>query len=469
MVVWGGQFYDTAFDEYHPIGDGGRYDPATDTWTPTSATNAPAARSWHTAVWSGQEMVVWGGVGTQLLDDGGRYDPMSDAWTPTGNVGAPTPRFAHTGVWTGTQLIVWGGRGVSSYLDSGGRYDPAADTWAPLSENNSPVGRYRHTAVWTGSEMIVWGGLDGQGVSATGGRYDPTTDAWVATSLSGSPSGRLNHTAVWTGSNMIIWAGFDGADELTGGAYHPPTDMWTPLSTTDAPTNGQGHTAIWTGRHMVVWGGSQRGTFTLLNTGSRYDPASDTWTRTTADNAPMGRVGHVAVWSGEFMIVWGGEDALSTKTGGAYCACVPTLHYRDADGDGRGDPEAFVQSCSQPEGHVTDGNDCDDGAADVWAAPGEVRDLLFVDGVTLGWKTPADPGATLIGYDVIRSDDPADFMSGAVCIATDVMTVTAADASSPVQGKALFYLVRAETGCPDGQGTLGTDSSGTPRSGRSCP
>src|SRR5437879_3931108 len=32
-----------------------------DTWTATSTTNAPDAREQHTAVWTGSEMIVWGG------------------------------------------------------------------------------------------------------------------------------------------------------------------------------------------------------------------------------------------------------------------------------------------------------------------------------------------------------------------------------------------------------------------------
>src|SRR5262249_13958835 len=32
-----------------------------DTWTATSTINAPAARELHTAVWTGSEMIVWGG------------------------------------------------------------------------------------------------------------------------------------------------------------------------------------------------------------------------------------------------------------------------------------------------------------------------------------------------------------------------------------------------------------------------
>ena len=34
-----------------------------DTWTPTSTTNAPTARNQHSAVWTGSEMIVWGGGG----------------------------------------------------------------------------------------------------------------------------------------------------------------------------------------------------------------------------------------------------------------------------------------------------------------------------------------------------------------------------------------------------------------------
>ena len=35
--------------------------PATDSWAATSTTNAPSARDFHKAVWTGSEMIVWGG------------------------------------------------------------------------------------------------------------------------------------------------------------------------------------------------------------------------------------------------------------------------------------------------------------------------------------------------------------------------------------------------------------------------
>ncbi len=58
-----------------------------DTWTPTSTPNAPAGRRSHTAVWTGSEMIVWGGYfydgSLHWLNTGGRYNPSTDSWTAT--------------------------------------------------------------------------------------------------------------------------------------------------------------------------------------------------------------------------------------------------------------------------------------------------------------------------------------------------------------------------------------------------
>src|SRR5439155_17250431 len=83
-----------------------------DTWTPTSLTNAPAARSRHTAVWTGSEMIVWGGFAgfSGFLNTGGRDTPSADSWTPTSITNAPGARDSHTAVWTGSEMIVWGGQ-----------------------------------------------------------------------------------------------------------------------------------------------------------------------------------------------------------------------------------------------------------------------------------------------------------------------------------------------------------------------
>ncbi len=290
-----------------------------DTWTATSTTNAPDARAGHTAVWTGSEMIVWGGgaSGPTYLNTGGKYNPSTDSWTATSVTNAPDARAGHTAVWTGSEMIVWGGYNGSGYLNTGGRYNPGADSWVATSTTNAPAGRQEYTAVWTGSEMIVWGGYDGAYLN-TGGRYNPNIDSWTPTSTANAPQGRSDHTAIWTGSEMIVWGGFFGGIPLSnGGRYNPGTDSWTATSTTNAPSPRAYHTAVWTGSEMIVWGGWDDSNF--FNTGGRYNSGTDTWTATSTTNAPAARFQHTAVLAGSEMIVWGGWNGPNVfNTGGKY-------------------------------------------------------------------------------------------------------------------------------------------------------
>ena len=114
-----------------------------------------------------------------------------DTWTATSTTSAPDGRYDHTAVWTGSEMIVWGGHNGTSYVNTGGRYNPTTDSWTATSTTNAPAARGEgHTAVWTGSEMIVWGGAGNAGVLNTGGRYNPSTNSWTATSTTGAPAGR---------------------------------------------------------------------------------------------------------------------------------------------------------------------------------------------------------------------------------------------------------------------------------------
>jgi N-acetylneuraminic acid mutarotase len=303
MIVWGGL-------GPIPLNTGGRYNPSTDSWVTTTTTNAPAVRSYHTAVWTGTEMIVWGGLNDAgPLNSGGRYNPITDSWIPTTISNAPDARYIHTAVWTGSEMIVWGGFN-GNYLNTGGRYNPGTRRWTATSTTNPPDARQFHTAVWTGSEMIVWGGY-GNGVFNTGWRYNPVTNNWIATSTTNPPDVRYYHTAVWTGNEMIVWGGTsDGFNALGDGArYDPGTNSWTATSGANAPAARQNHTAVWSGSEMIVWGG-----YFDSNTGGRYNPSSDSWVNTGTANVPLGRRAHTAVWTGSEMIVWGGNPANPDST-----------------------------------------------------------------------------------------------------------------------------------------------------------
>ena len=74
-------------------------------------------------------MIIWGGLSSEgfVHDDGGLYDPALDSWAPMTEAAAPGPRMVRQqeSVWSGSELIVWGGtNGSEAGLGSGARYCP---------------------------------------------------------------------------------------------------------------------------------------------------------------------------------------------------------------------------------------------------------------------------------------------------------------------------------------------------------
>lgn len=305
MIVTGGRVLNST------SAAAGRYNPATDTWTLSSTTNAPANADWPTAVWTGKEMIVWGG-GPTARKTGARYDPQTDTWTATA-VPAWTyfERMNHAAVWTGKEMLVWGGSNgtYTSGLNTGGRYDPVTNAWTLMTTTNAPSGRYEPKAVWTGQEMIVWGGYAGAPQS-TGGRYDPTTDTWTSMSATNEPAARSRHAMVWTGSEVLVWGGQGASTTYLGNGkrYQPAGDSWADMSLTNAPAARASLSGVWTGTELLVFGGliKQSNIATATDTGGRYDPAANVWTPLGRRAAPAQRMGHVMVWTGSEVIVFGG-------------------------------------------------------------------------------------------------------------------------------------------------------------------
>ena len=175
-------------------------------------------------------MIVWGGYdGGSYWNTGGRYNPSTDSWTTTSTTSAPTDRSSHTAVWTGSEMIVWGGIASGpTFLNTGGRYNPSTETWVATSTTNAPEARAGHTAAWTGSEMVVWGG---QGASHpllnTGGRYcgqypppTPTpspTPTIIVTNTNDSGPGSLRQALADASDGDIIGFAVTGTIGLTSG------------------------------------------------------------------------------------------------------------------------------------------------------------------------------------------------------------------------------------------------------------
>lgn len=374
LIVWGGQA-----DPPWPF-DGARFDPATGAWTPLPSAPALAARRNPGAVWTGSEMILWGGEGESgPLGDGARFNPATGQWTALPADGSPSPRSGHLVAWTGTEMIVWGGLGTSGPLGDGARYNPASNQWTPITATLAPAPRREPAAAWTGTELLVWGGADDGGPLADGARYTPAPESWNSMESTGAPAARFGAPGVWTGTELLVWGGHDGAGPLaTGGRYNPAENSWSPLPGAGAPAPRFSFSAAWTGYEMVIWGGEDGAN--SFDNGARFQPGTNLWLPMTLASAPAPRAGQTAVWTGRQMLVWGGFSGTAyLNSGGAYCACAQApapadgaCDGLDADCDGTADEDYSAETTQCGEGTCARNglSSCENGAVQANCTPG---------------------------------------------------------------------------------------------------
>jgi hypothetical protein len=326
-------------------------------------------RSGPSSVWTGRELLVWGGLTSEnrRLADGAALDPVANRWRalPPAPIG---PRAYAPAVWTGTEMLVWGGvvDGGSAAVD-GAAYDPRTNRWRAIA--SQPFGGAGPSAfVWTGSEMVVVSALNGLNTTA----YNPATDRWRR--LADPPGAPLMPypEAVWTGSQIVLvmWPsggrgfGFGSSDPppsptsvverpsttgpattlppppppplpvlpAVGGpnsgmfvaAYTPGSDQWSRLPAVDLK-DGSLPRVVWTGSEVLVLQAS--------SPGAAYSPARGAWRRLAplpADYLPEAP----AVWTGRSGLLWAGGQA-----GWAYDAGADAWSTFDAGGlPARSDP-----------------------------------------------------------------------------------------------------------------------------------
>ena len=97
-----------------------------DDWSPISVANAPTARTAHSGVFTRidvtDQMIVWGGQDSDSLpfaNTGGRWKRSTNSWTATTTTSAPSGRQGQPAVWTGHEMIVWGGDAGTDTQEAG--------------------------------------------------------------------------------------------------------------------------------------------------------------------------------------------------------------------------------------------------------------------------------------------------------------------------------------------------------------
>jgi hypothetical protein len=446
LIIWSG-------DVERTIHRGISLDPVTEEWR--MLPDPPAWPAAPSLVWTGDRAVLWGGLpsssaGSSERAVGSVFEPRGDHWTEMaeplpepegfeGNLGSQSM------LWTGDRVLVstgalgtgvdpdrslllsydpddntweyvgvaptsaetWGVRSLMAgdrvvlisdrlYLSQPGWVpggEPvSADTWPTTTTTTVPPAtttslgttttvaeissdwrqlaspplsdRIWSSATWTGSELIVWGGATANGSTfSDGAAYDLSEDSWRF--LAESPlQPRANYVAIWTGDRLIVWGGASYGtggqliDRLDDGAsYDPKTDTWAPISSPPL-TGGPGYSAVWTGDEVIVLGGNDQSSSypeAAIGQAAAFNPTTDTWRAMTL---PQDLLINDSIWTGSEVVMYGVDFYLGRLIGFAYDPAED--HWRDL-------PDAPINP--------------------------PVPDIAFVDGRVLTWTyDPEDQG-----------------------------------------------------------------------------
>lgn len=282
---------------------------STTTTAPPEADNVPfdlgplQARGGHSVIWTGEEMIVWGGSADELdqtlFADGAAFDPVANTWRMI----APAPlepRLDHHAVWTGSEMLIVSGAGL---LD-GAAYDPVSDSWRPIAEapfslvtHLSEKGTEMSSSVWTGDELVVWE-VRGDRVAA----YSLADDTWRV--LPGLGFNAVLGVLRWTGSEVIaLGIAHFGPGLAPLQAARLQDGGWLPTAASGT-SEVRPMLSAWTGSELLAW--SEDGI------AYAYLPSEDTWQ--SRDPVPMAPCEGLAeplevLDRGVFVFAWCGNDA----------------------------------------------------------------------------------------------------------------------------------------------------------------
>jgi hypothetical protein len=280
-------------------------------WMPTPPMKKP--RRGARAVWTGKEVVVFGGASTNISFSSALNPWTAERWDPKSDKGfelIDTPKIATAYVspplpprWDGQKVwAVFRHDDTPSENDYSYTWDPLLDKATPLNWKGRPLTHSAFRgAVWVGSRLFDWGYLPDQpGVAKAVTQnilalYDPMTQIWAPVPFPEKLVAREESDvafgcSVASGDDVFVYHA--PVDVLPGSSldpnksihlqYHVPTGVWSVLPQTmpvdpgKYPCAGLGF-VVGTASGFAVWGQ----TLTMMGfappAGAMYDKASQTW------------------------------------------------------------------------------------------------------------------------------------------------------------------------------------------------
>jgi hypothetical protein len=245
-------------------------------WAPEGWTELPPPPEWRdpaTIVWTGSQLLYWGGVDPSgdrtPLRDGFSFDPARRIWSPIPP--APIASSSRRGIWTGSEALFFDAdpgaaeRGVLAF-------DPGEGSWRVLSRSPHQPS-WGGAWAWTGSELIVVGGGDpGDPETRAAAALDPERNTWRQ--LPNMPIAVSLADATWTGSEVVVVGSeMDRRNRATtrtsvAAAYDPGRDAWRRLP--DPPVSAQTAAIEWVDGRLLAWEG-------YSPAAAEYLPDEDRW------------------------------------------------------------------------------------------------------------------------------------------------------------------------------------------------
>jgi hypothetical protein len=300
-----------------------------------------SARTDATALWTGREVVVFGGTDLQADEsssrsdssvpetalaatttsgpaasvvpvpippptrpasvkvDGAAYDPAAGTWRTIAPAPVPDGYAPRSITGDGDRVTVLFGRAYGCGLDdptpdpAGAWYDAGADAWSAIPASPLP-----YTCVpagaWSGGKLWVFEGT-------AGAVYDPTVGTWETVASPSSAGGAIGALHAMGDVVVALGAAPSGAPEEvapTFALFDPATRTWSDLPAPPLEVSGP---SVIAGDRLFVF---DPGT----SAAASWEPASQTWTR--LPDAPIAtRTGNATVAVGDRLVVWGGVEA----------------------------------------------------------------------------------------------------------------------------------------------------------------
>lgn len=152
-----------------------------------------SGRRGYTLIIAANKILVWGGWdenSNTYFNDGLLFDILAGTWSAVSGSPLLSPRRSASGVWTGTEVIIFGGENTGTFYTDGARLDLSTLTWSPITSNPSidfPI-RYSH---WNGTEMFLFGNA--------GFKFNPSFNSWSSLNA-GLDAIHSSENFAWTGS-----------------------------------------------------------------------------------------------------------------------------------------------------------------------------------------------------------------------------------------------------------------------------